>query len=44
VPVLGMLERNGKLVAQVVQNTRQETIEPIIKNHIKKGSNVFTDE
>jgi transposase-like protein len=39
-----MLERNGNLIAQVVQNTRQETIEPIIKANVKQGSNVFTDE
>lgn len=44
VPVLGMLERNGNLIAQVVQNTKQETIEPIIKANIKQGSNVYTDE
>ena len=43
-PVLGMLERNGKLIAQVVQNTQQNTIEPIIKANVKQGSNVFTDE
>jgi transposase-like protein len=39
-----MIERGGKLIAQVVQNTKQETIEPIIKANIKQGSNVFTDE
>lgn len=44
IPVLGILERGGKLVAQVVQNTKQETIEPIIKANIKQNSNVFTDE
>jgi len=44
VPVLGMIERGGNLIAQVVQNTQQNTIEPIIKANIKQGSNVFTDE
>ena len=44
VPVVGMLERNGSLVAQVVHNTKQEIIEPIIKANIKQGSNVYTDE
>jgi transposase-like protein len=43
-PVLGILERNGNLIAQVVQNTRQKTIEPIIKANIRQGSNVYTDE
>ena len=44
VPVLGMLERGGNLITQVVQNTQQNTIEPIVNENIKKGSNVFTDE
>jgi transposase-like protein len=44
VPVLGMLERGGNLICQVVQNTQQNTIEPIVNENIKKGSNVFTDE
>jgi transposase-like protein len=44
VAVLGMIERNGNLIAQVVQNTKQETIEPVINKSIKKGSNVYTDE
>ena len=44
VPVLGMIERGGNLIVQVVQNTQQKTIEPIINKNIKKGSNVYTDE
>jgi ISXO2-like transposase domain len=43
-PVLGMLEKNGNLVAQVVPNTKQNTIEPIIRENIKKNVNVYTDE
>ena len=43
-PVLGLLERGGNLIAQVVSNTRQNTLEPIIRANIKKGSNVYTDE
>lgn len=43
-PVLGMLERNGSLITQVIPNTQQETIEPIVKENVKKGSNVYTDE
>jgi len=37
VPVLGMLERSGNLITQVVQNTQQNTV----KTHIKKNANVF---
>ena len=44
VPVLGLLERNGNLITQVVSNTRKRTLEPIIKDKVKKGSNVYTDE
>jgi transposase-like protein len=44
VPVLGMLERGGNLIARVVANTQQKAIEPIINQNIKKGSNIYTDE
>jgi len=44
VPVLGILERNGNLITQVVPNTQQNTLEEIIKNNIKKGSTIYTDE
>jgi transposase-like protein len=44
VPVLGMLERNGNLIAQVVPNTSQNTLEPMIKASIKKGASIYTDE
>jgi transposase-like protein len=44
VPVLGMLERGGNLITQVIPNTRQNTLEPIIRAYIEKGSNVYTDE
>ena len=43
-PVLGMLERGGSLITQVVSNTQQKTIEPIIKTSIGKNTNVYTDE
>jgi len=43
-PVLGMLERGGNLIAQVVSDTRQNTLEPAIRANIKKGSNIYTDE
>ncbi|RHZ37350.1 IS1595 family transposase [endosymbiont GvMRE of Glomus versiforme] len=43
-PILVMIERNGKLIALTVPNTQQNTLEPIINSHIKKGSNVYTDE
>lgn len=44
VPVLGMLQRNGKLTAIVISNTQRESIEPLLKTFIKKESKVITDE
>lgn len=43
-PVLGMRERNGNVVAQVVVDTKQATIQPIIEQAIPMGSVLFTDE
>lgn len=43
VPVFGMIQRDGKLVAKTVSDTKAKTLEPLIKKHIKKGSIVFTD-
>jgi len=42
--VLGIIKRNGNLITQVINNTQQQTIEPIIKAKVKDGSNVYTDE
>ena len=43
-PVLGMIERNGIIKAEVIENTKKETIQPIIEKNITLGSNVMTDE
>jgi len=42
--VLGMIEREGNLICQVVPNTQQSTLEQIINANIKAGSDVYTDE
>jgi hypothetical protein len=39
-----MLEREGNLIAQVVSNTKQNTLEQIINANIKAGSNIYSDE
>jgi transposase-like protein len=44
IPVLGMIERGGNLIAQVVPNTKWETVNPIIRANVKEGSDVYTDE
>lgn len=43
VPVFGMLERGGKVIAKVVPNTQAKTLVPIITNYVKEGSTVYTD-
>lgn len=43
-PVLGMIERGGNVIAKVVTDTKQNTLEPIIAEFIEYGSNVMTDE
>lgn len=43
-PVLGMVERRGKVVAKAVPNVKKDTIYPLIEKHIEKGANVSTDE
>lgn len=43
VPVFGILERDGKLLAKVVPNTQAKTLVPIIKKYVTEGSVVNTD-
>ena len=43
-PVLGMVERNGKLVAKKVCDTTIETLSKEIVNNIKLGATLYTDE
>lgn len=43
VPVFGMLQRDGNVVAKVVPDTKASTLEPIIHKYIRENSNVFTD-
>ncbi|MFN3378694.1 MAG: IS1595 family transposase [Runella zeae] len=43
-PVLGMVERGGTLIAQVVDDTSKATVQPIINENIAQGASVVTDE
>ena len=43
VPVFGMLERGGKVVAKVVPNIHGDTLLSIVNEHVEKGSVVYTD-
>jgi transposase-like protein len=42
--VMGVLERGGRVRAQVVPDRVQKTLQPIIERHVEAGSAIFTDE
>jgi hypothetical protein len=42
--VFGMIEREGELKAEVVENLKAKTLIPIIVENIEKRSTVYTDE
>src|SRR5579872_317302 len=44
IPVLGMVERGGRVVAKVTPNVKTETVYPIIHEYVMPQSQVFTDE
>lgn len=43
-PVLGIKERNGNIVATVIENTSSKTMEPVINAIVPEDSIVSTDE
>jgi len=42
--VVGLQQRQGKVVAMHVEKANRATIYPIIEKHVGKGSSVFTDD
>lgn len=42
--VMGLLERKGRVLAKVIENTDRETLHTEVKNNVEKGTNLFTDE
>jgi len=42
--IMGMVERGGKVVADVVPNVRCKTLDPKIREYVAEGSRVYTDE
>ena len=44
IPVLGMRDRDGYIVMQVVPTTDKATLQEAINEHVVAGSTVFTDE
>lgn len=43
-PVFGLLERPGRVRAMVVPNTRAKTLLPIMKESVRSGTMIMTDE
>lgn len=43
-PVIGMVQRDGKLVAQVILDTSKENITPVIVKRIRRDAILYTDE
>jgi transposase-like protein len=43
-PVVGAVERKGKVKATVVTNTKVDTVLPIVERAVEKGATVHTDE
>ena len=44
VPVVGMVERQGKLNARTVENVQEETLTAEIIKNVKETANLYTDE
>jgi transposase len=44
VPVVGMVERGGRVVARVAENTRRETLHGLVKQYVMPASIIFTDD
>ena len=43
-PVLGMVERGGKVVAKVVDGVASSDIKPVVEENVMKSAKVYTDE
>ncbi|WP_419833806.1 IS1595 family transposase [Endozoicomonas atrinae] len=43
-PVLGMIQRGGQVIINMLPNVKKVTIEPFIKKHVAQQSQVYTDE
>ena len=44
IPVWGAIERSGNLIAKAVPNNQQGTLVPMVRNSVKAGSNIYSDE
>jgi hypothetical protein len=42
-PVLGMIQRDGKVITRIIEAPLREFVMPILKNHVTKDSTIVTD-
>lgn len=42
-PVVGVYDRNGKVIGEVVNDVDRETLHAVINKSVRKGSSVYTD-
>ena len=43
-PVVGIVQRKGRVVAQTAEDTKASTLLPLVKKHVLPKSTVYTDE
>lgn len=43
-PILGLIQRNGKMTAVVTKDTQRDSLQPIIKKYVTKGSTLISDD
>lgn len=43
-PILGLLQRDGKLTAIVTKDTSKESLQPVIRKYVKPGTLFITDD
>ena len=43
-PVIGVLQRDGKIIAKTAKDVSGKTLKSFIKQNVKKGSTIHTDE
>lgn len=43
-PIVGLIQRGGKMTAVVVKDTKRDTLQPIIKRFVAKGSTLISDD
>ena len=43
IAVMGLLERHGEVRCQIIPNTKRKALDPIIRDHVESGANVYSD-